>query len=172
MMDRAPFIRLDTSDMVVFANESWLELAREMGRSSLTEAGVLGRSFADFAPDPDLGPVYRLVFRKARETGQPARIPLRFEASARRWHVDVHVRLLESGELECRYYPLLVEVPGTDLVTQCAWCRKVRLPEGRWVATGGLLERIDLFLGDAPRVTHGICPACSAAWAQAPQVVE
>jgi hypothetical protein len=166
-VDRAPLIRLDAFDKVVFANEAWLELAREMWRSSLSEAGVLGRSFSDLAPDPELGPAYRLVFRKTRETGRPARIPLRFEASTRCWHVDVHVQLLANGELECRYYSLLVEVPGTDLVTQCTWCRRRRLPEGRWVSASDMLERIDLFLGNAPRVTHGICPSCSASWAPA-----
>jgi len=157
-------IRLDASDSIVFASGPWLQLARETGHPHVTDAVAKGRPFSDFAPDPELGPVYRLIFRRVRDTGEPASVPLRFETSARTWHVDVHVLRLPTGELECHFYSLLIEMPRPELLTQCAWCKRVRLPEARWAPTRELSERMEFFLGDAPRVTHGICPSCAEAW--------
>ena len=166
-MDSVPVIRLDTSDSIVFASEPWLELAHETGHPHVTEGGAVGRPFSAFAPDPELGPVYRLIFRRVRDTGEPASVPLKFEASGRTWHMDVHILRLPTGELECHYYSLLIEMPGTEILKQCAWCKRVLLPQGRWAPTRELSEQIEFFLGDGPRVTHGICPSCAETWAPA-----
>lgn len=40
-----------------------------------------------------------------------------------------------------------------SLPTICAWCDRVRSPNGEWRET----ERIELMLSPA---THGICPDC------------
>jgi hypothetical protein len=159
--DTVPVLRLDGNDTITFASAEWLDFVRETGGPALTVAGVLGRAFSDFAPDPYLAPLYRLVFRRVRETRQTMRVPFRLEASGRRWHLELHVVPLADGKVECRYDTLLVEGPGRELVTQCAWCRRVHLPEGQWAAREIVAERLDLFLGDPPRVTHGICPSCA-----------
>jgi hypothetical protein len=169
MLDPAPVpvLRLDDNDAITFASAEWLGFLRETGGPELTAAGVVGRPFSDFAPDPHLGPLYRLVFRRVRQTQQPLRVPFRLEAGGRRWHMDLSMLPLPSGEVECRYETVLVETPGAELLTQCAWCRRVHLPEGLWAPREVLSDRLDLFLGDPPRVTHGICPSCSVAFSAA-----
>jgi hypothetical protein len=75
---------------------------------------------------------------------------------------------LEEGGLECRYRTLLVESLGSEaanlraqeLLTLCSWCKKVRLPEGNWVEVETAALRLEFFLGDAPQLSHGICPPC------------
>jgi hypothetical protein len=159
-----PVIRLDECDAIAFASERWVDFIRETGGSALSTTGVLGRPFSDFAPDAQLAPLYRLVFRRVRELQQEMRVPFRIAALDRRWHVSMHVSPLASGEIECRYHVLHLEVPGGELLTQCAWCLKVHFPEGVWAEVADLSGRLDLFLSDAPRVTHGICPSCAVAF--------
>ena len=43
--------------------------------------------------------------------------------------------------------------PRHELLLRCAWCGRVRL-EGEWVTPDGAL--------DPDRMTHGICPECTA----------
>jgi hypothetical protein len=163
-MRSLPVIRVNRRDEIVFVNDEWLDLLRETtGATDVAAAGVRGRPFADFAPDPGAAVIFRFVLRRVRKTQQPMQVPFRIEASAHRWHLDMQVLPLAEGEVECRYRTLLVEVPGPDLLTMCAWCQRVQFPEGRWARRQTLAENLDFFLGDAPRVTHGICPSCAAA---------
>ena len=140
-------------------------------RPTLTATTVLGRSFSDFAPDSQLVPLYGLVFRRVRATGEPMRVPFRCEVSAERWHMDMEVLLAPDGQIECRYHTVLVETVGGPatggmrperLLTRCAWCQRVKLPEGEWAGVEALADRLDFFIGEATRVTHGICPSCTA----------
>jgi hypothetical protein len=158
-----PVIRVDRRDEVVFVNEEWLDLLRETTGAHNVAEGVRGRRFLDFAPDSGTAAIFRFVLRRVRKTQEAMHVPFRVESSAHRWHLDMEVRPLAEGEVECRYRTLLVEVPGPDLLTVCAWCQKVRFPQGRWARRQALAEQLDFFLGEAPKVTHGICPACAAA---------
>ena len=162
-MSSAPVVRLDTDDSILFVNAPWLDLQRETGGRDLSEDDVRGRPFAEFTPDVRLTPVFQFVFRRVREMREPMQVPFRIDAREHRWHMDMHVAALDTGVVECRYATLLVEVPGPDLLTVCAWCQRVRLPAGLWDHRQALFERLDFYLGDAPRVTHGICPSCTAA---------
>lgn len=164
-------IRIDAADTLAFASEGWLEFVRRTLSKELTEAAALGRSFSDFAPDPALTALYALVFRRVRETGRPMRVPFRCDLSAERWHMDMEVLPLAGGQLECRYHTVLVEhvgsasaseAPPARLLTCCAWCRSVRLPEGDWTGVEAVGERLDFFFGEAVQVTHGICPSCAS----------
>lgn len=165
-------IRLDAADTLAFASEGWLHFVRRTLSKELTEAAALGRSFSEFAPDSELATLYGLVFRRVRETGLPMRVPFRCDLSAERWHMDMEVLLIAGGQLECRYHAVLVEHVGSApvseggvparLLTCCAWCRSVRLPEGDWTGVEAIAERLDFFFGEAVQVTHGICPACAS----------
>src|SRR6185295_2020734 len=123
------------------------------------------------APDRELGVLYGLVFRRVRATAEPMRIPYRSEIAGERWHMDIEVLPLAGGPVDCRYSCLLVEALGPAsasaarperILTRCAWCRQVKLPEGEWAGIDALADRLDLFIGEATRISHGMCPACAA----------
>ena len=164
-------IRLDSEDRLAFVDEGWLEFVRSSLQVELSETAALGRAFTDFAPDAQLVPLYGLVFRRVRTTGQPMRVPFRCDVAGERWHVDIDVRLCSDRQIECRYHTVLVERVGPPargevlperLLTRCAWCQMVKLPEGDWAGVEALADRLDFFIGEATRVTHGICPSCIA----------
>ena len=165
-------VRLDVQERLVLADEGWLDYLRRALGPDLTEAAALGRPFADFAPDKELAALYTLVFRRVRAAGQPMRVPFRCDVAGERWHMDIEVSPLADGQVECRYHCVLVESIGPSptgnvtperLLTRCAWCQHVKLPEGDWVGVDALADRLDFFIGEASRLTHGICPACEAA---------
>jgi hypothetical protein len=164
-------VRLDVADAIVFASEDWLQFAQGNGGQMPLAAAVLGRSFFDFAPGSHLFPLYELVFRRVRRTGQPIRIPFTSESSSERRHMEMEVLPLEGSGLECRYHTVLVEELGTrtpsegaprpqPLLTLCSWCKKVQLPDGTWVEVEAAAQRLEFFLGEAPQLTHGICLPC------------
>ena len=56
----------------------------------------------------------------------------------------------------------LAEVrPLPNLVTSCAWCRRIRDEQGQW-------QPLETYLAKHMNVmfTHGICPTCRAQWEQ------
>jgi hypothetical protein len=164
-------VRLDAHDRITSASEDWLQYAPASGREP--QAPLVGRTFFDFSPEPDFVALYELVFRRVRRTGQPIRVPFTWESSSERRHLELEVLALEGGGLECRYHTTLVESrePSVShhprrvrqLLTLCGWCKKVRLPEGTWVEVEAAAQRLEFFLGDAPRLTHGICQPCRTA---------
>lgn len=174
MRESAAVLRLDASDSIVEASPGWLESLCPDGGPGLTAPAVLGRPFSDFSPDPDMAPVYQLVFKRVRATGQPMSVPYRSDALTERRYMEMEVVPLPDGFVECRTHTLLVErrpaeAPpdpwgsGADtLLPVCAWCRKVRLADGSWAPIEAAAERLALFLGPARRLSHGICPACDA----------
>ena len=174
VQDSLSLVRLDASDAITFVTEGWIDWARASDSAELNEAAVLGRPFSDFVADPVSVQLYRLVFRRVRRTGQAIRVPFRCEAPNERWHMEMEVRPLENGGLECRNQTVLVEKRGPahpreadarsrDFLTLCSWCKKVKLPEGVWVDVEAAAQRLELFLGVAPQLTHGVCPSCKTA---------
>jgi hypothetical protein len=169
-------VHLDVADAIVFASEDWLQLAQGNDGQMPLAAAVFGRCFFDFAPESHLFPLFEVVFRRVRRTGQPIRIPFTSESLSERRHMEMEVLPLEGGGLECRYHTVLVEElgPGTSsggarpqpLLTLCSWCKKVQLPDGTWVEVEAAAQRLEFFLGEAPQLTHGICFPCKdALWA-------
>src|SRR5882672_7289955 len=112
MRDLLSLVRLDGSDAIASVSEGWLESARASGSPDLTEAAVIGRPFSDFVADPVSIQLYQLVFRRVRRTGQTIRVPFRCETQNERWHMEMEVRPLEDGGLECRNQTVLVENRG------------------------------------------------------------
>jgi hypothetical protein len=137
----------------------------------LTVAGVRGRPFSDFAPDPDMAPVYQLVFKRVRTTGQTMHVPYRTDSPTERRYMEMEVAPLADGFVECRIRTILAHElpaeappnPRDSLLPVCAWCKRVRLAGGSWAEVEEAAERLALFLGPARRLTHGICPTCDAA---------
>jgi len=159
-----PVIRIDRDDTIVFVNDEWLDFHRDTsGAADVLAEAVRGRPFVDFAPDAGTAAIFGFALRRVRKTQQPMQVPYRIESRTQRWHLDMEALPLPEGEIECRFRTLLIEVPGPDLLTVCAWCNKIRFPEGRWSRRQALAENLDFFLGDAPRVTHGVCPSCTTA---------
>lgn len=158
-------VRLSAVDALLFASDEWRECAR--AHAGVEE--VVGRPFSEFVADPDTVPLYDLVFRRVRASGQPMNVPFRCETPEERRHMEMEVRSLGDGVLECHTRTVLVErpaasassrAPAAHFLTLCGWCRRVRLPEGTWADLETAAQRLSLFLGEVPKVTHGICPHC------------
>lgn len=170
MDDSAVVLRLDASDSIVAASQGWLQSAASVGAPALTATSVRGRPFSDFSPDPDMAPVYQLVFKRVRTTGQPMRVPYRIDSPTERRYLEMEVAPLSDGFVECRTRTILVherpaEMPpsqGESLLPVCAWCRKVRMADNSWAEVEEAADRLALFLGPARQLTHGICPSCDA----------
>jgi hypothetical protein len=62
---------------------------------------------------------------------------------------------MAAGEVTRR---ILVTYEAGDLITMCAWCRRVEI-DGEWLlAPRAALTAIDALY----TLSHSICPACSA----------
>lgn len=50
-----------------------------------------------------------------------------------------------------------------DFLTLCSWCRKVKVA-AQWVEVEEALRLLKLFESETlPRISHGVCPACTEA---------
>jgi hypothetical protein len=106
--DSAVVLRLDASDSIVEASQGWLQSAASEGAPALTASAVRGRPFSDFSPDPDMAPVYQLVFKRVRTTGQLMRVPYRTDSPTERRYLEMEVAPLSDSFVECRTRTILV----------------------------------------------------------------
>jgi hypothetical protein len=92
---------------------------------------------------------------QARELRQAA-------VNAQRASVDARMRRESAHMSATRHRVEWYGVPTDDgqlWITHCAWCKRVRTTQGRWVLLPQGLT------WEAPVVhTHGICATCAAKW--------
>jgi hypothetical protein len=165
---------LDAEDRVTAVDEAWNAFAVAEGAPQLTRGRIIGRPFAASIADAHTREICGLLFHAARQTGRQMVVPFRCDSPTVRRFMQLTIQPRSGGVL-CMSTSLLREEPrpavallddtaprGEDLVRICGWCKRVPLPGGEWVEVEhamrelGLLERSTL-----PRLSHGICPACS-----------
>ncbi len=164
---------IDAGDIITAVNDAWDEFALENEAPHLTRQGVIGRALWDFIAGAETQHLYRILFQRVRESRQPIVIPFRCDAPDRRRHMEMHLMPEEDGgitftnrvlRLEKRPVVRLLERSAprsSDFVTMCGWCKKLRLPDGRWAEVEEAIRSLGLF--DAypvPQISHGICPDC------------
>lgn len=102
-------------------------------------------------------------------------MPFRYDGPVCRRFMKMFVESLDAGALEFRSVLLREDerprmdlldpaFPRTEeLLTVCAWCKKVNV--AGWVEVEDAVRHLRLFeRARLPRVTHGVCAACKAAF--------
>ena len=176
--DQRLFIyRLNARDEIIFVNDEWYDFARENGAQELDRQSVLQKSLWDFIDNAETRHLFEIILTKVRTEGRPKVIPYRCDTPGLRRFMELEVRLAEDGMVEFRSRIVreerresvrLMELDverSDELLCMCSWCKRVSLPEARWVEVEEAVEELRLFEATIlPKVSHGICPACLASF--------
>ncbi|RMF84814.1 MAG: hypothetical protein D6736_18575 [Nitrospinota bacterium] len=174
----SPFIhRIDAEDRIIFVNEAWLAFAQQNDASHLTREAVLGQPLWCFIAGEETQHLYTLLLSQVRSTGQRRWIPFRCDSPDRRRFMEMEIALCAPGEVQFTSWLLREEVRpplplfeakqerSPTLLTLCSWCKKVKISPTEWIEVEEAIRRLDLFADPhPPRITHGICPSCLAAF--------
>ncbi len=165
---------IDSDDLLVRVGGDWDAFSSGNDAPDLTESAVLGTSIWDHVIGAETRQLYQTLFRNVRRIGAVAEVPFRCDAPTRRRFMELEiVPLAEDGlDLNSRLIreELRDSVPlldlrltrGRDVLVVCSWCRRVSMPEGRWVEAEEALAELRLFEMPLPRLSHGVCPDCLA----------
>ena len=170
---RAFVYRVDAQDRVVFANAEWFDFARENSAVALKSDFVVGTSLWDFICHSETKHLFKILLQQVRATGKSVTLPYRCDSPDCRRFMELRIARLDylgvefqsrilRQEQRARVRLMADEVERTDaLLTMCGWCKKVALPDDRWVEVEKAVNVLQLF--DAPRlprISHGICQEC------------
>lgn len=164
---------VDAAGDVVRIDGPWDEFAKRNGAPHLTRAAVLSRPLLSFVAGHEMRQLIAMLLARVR-SGAVVSLGFRCDAPSERRHLvlDAHV---ESGVVRCtsallraepRDVPLLLDdaqARGDEMLTACSWCRRVRVPGGRWVEVEEAVAAERFFHGGpVPLLTHGVCPDCAS----------
>lgn len=51
-------------------------------------------------------------------------------------------------------------MPIETVIPVCAWCKKLRTKENRWLSSETFYEEEEINTNDLDNFSHGICPDC------------
>lgn len=172
--DHREFVhRIDADDRICFVNEAWLAFAGENGWCVSADA-VLGSRIMSHIEDAETRHVYTLLVDRVREAGRPVQFHYRCDSPGMRRFMEMRMVRPQPGQIEFRSRVLRLErrkpirildaaLPRSQdrCLLLCSWCKAVHV-QTAWLALEEAVQRLDL-LADAalPRLSHGICPACS-----------
>lgn len=169
--------RIDANNRIVYANAAWWQFAKENGAGDLTPEKILGRSLYDFIDGGSTKDVLRLIIERTRAGRTPHPIPYRCDAPTVRRYMEMRVQQVENGEIEfinrfVRFQidpfltPSALFSESPDFLRVCSWCKKVRLPDGKWEDFRSSSTALEMFASTHGRpLTHGICDDCSELFA-------
>ncbi len=167
---------IDAADRFVSVNDTWIKEAMSDGRPGLLPPGILGRSLWEAIGDPAAHQLYSALVGRVRAGAGP--ISLLFRCDTPRQRRLLRLRISASPrqgvDFEARFLAVQDRPPvalldqaarrSRELLRICAWCKRIPMPEGRWVEVEEALDHLDLLDATVlPQLTHGICPACDAA---------
>lgn len=162
---------LDRTDRIIHTSNTWDQFAPSACRRRL----VLGRSMEWFVADDTVRECFRMLLERVRKQDRTARIISRCDHGLRARAVQLTFMPVRAGEVEVVWTLLRGEAAESvpvvsrrrfhdgEFLRMCSWCRDVHM-RTNWqrldaaAASLGLLDHEPL-----PPITHGICPACSAA---------
>jgi hypothetical protein len=174
--DRAVVYSVDSNDIVRDVNDGWTSFARANGADFLEPDHVIGRPLWDFVSDSTTVQLYRELLRGVRSFGSTASFPIRCDApdTVRILHMEmgttdgstVLFRVTPVSEEKRSPVSLLASGPVHDgpMIRMCGWCKRVLLPDERWVEADEALRTLAPFATEStPEISHGICGECHAA---------
>jgi hypothetical protein len=168
--------RIDSEDRLAELNDGWLAFAQANQGQALHSSNILGRSLWDFVADAETRHLYQVMVQRLREAGPPVRFRFRCDAPDRRRLLAMEITGDKTGGIQFSVTPVLEEprvsislldpshARGEHFLTMCSWCKRTRLPTGRWVEIEEAVEELGLFEDSPlPGVSHGICSTCNEA---------
>ncbi len=163
--------RIDASDRIVEASDSWDVFAAENKAPRLTRKEVVGRFLWDFIEGSDTRHLFRLMLSKARASLSSMRIPFRCDSPEARRFMEMEIRPRPDCSIDFVCATLKTEArtpvafidPDVDRSNEwrtiCSWCKRIKMPGGEWAELEEGIRRLDLFgTKRPPRMSHGICP--------------
>ncbi|MFP4063794.1 MAG: hypothetical protein ACOC26_06030 [Halochromatium sp.] len=167
--------RIDADGRISDVSAEWLAFAARNGYPTSAEA-ELGRSLFSVIADAETRHLYALLIERARASKRTVQFGYRCDSPDQRRWMQMRMRhLAETDEIEFSSrllraqarprVPLLEPEQGRahtqSVLSMCSWCKAV-LAEHAWVEVEQAVLRLGLFAMEAmPRISHGICPACS-----------
>ncbi|PIQ62029.1 MAG: hypothetical protein COV99_07455 [Bacteroidetes bacterium CG12_big_fil_rev_8_21_14_0_65_60_17] len=164
---------VDEDDRIVSISDNWDSFALENKAPDLTAQVVVGQSLFTFVADEATQHIYRIILEQVRRTGRTIVFSYRCDSPSVRRFMELRISRSDEGNVqfdsrimreEPRDPVLLLDEAlerSDDFLSICGWCKKVHV-SGEWMEVELALERLDLFgQSPLPRLTHGICPACT-----------
>jgi len=167
--------RIDSERTITFVNQAWTDFALRNDAEHLLPQEVLGNCVWDYISCPETSYLYRALFDKVVKEGRTVQFPFRCDSPGARRYMEMTVAPGSKGSCKLTSVVLREELrepvalmgesaPRDDdeeLLHMCSWCKKIGLPEERWVEIEDAVRALDLFAyKDIPRITHGMCPDC------------
>jgi hypothetical protein len=172
--DHRQFVhRIDAEDRICLVNDAWLAFANENGWR-IDAAAVLGSDLMAHLCDPQTRHIYRLLIDRARDTAHSSRFHYRCDSPGLRRFMAMQVSPGDRGQVTFRSRVLRLErrdpirvldvnvdQRSNDTLQICSWCNSV-CAASAWLRVEEAVQSLGIFSdGLVPRLSHGICPACS-----------
>jgi hypothetical protein len=167
---------VDGENRLTAVSSNWDDFLRaNEGLPTSASAAVIGRSLFDFISGPETIHLYHLLLQNVRSTGKTATVLFNCDSPALRRRLRLSmIRGIAGGvvfrstvlSIVAREPVELLETGASagEVVTICSFCKKLALPENRWVEPEAFLRETAYFtMARPPRLTHGVCPACYSA---------
>ncbi len=176
MQDEREFIyRVNAENRITFANAEWYDFARENGDTDLSPDAVIGSLIWKFICNAETRHLFDVVLSKVRGTGESVTLPYRCDSPGCRRFMELRIAKLGSGDVEFRSRIVRLEHRArvrlmenetertAELLVMCGWCKKVVMPDERWVEVEDAISELELFhTRRLPGISHGICSDCGA----------
>lgn len=173
----SPTIRysIDAENCVCSVSGSWGDFAVANGTADLSPETVVGSVLWKWIADSETEQVYRTLFDRIRATGRPFAVPFRCDAPTMRRFMRLRVSAEDDGVIHLESETVREEQRDSqklldpilprngELLKMCGWCKKIPLPDDRWLEIEDAVRELSLFESPSlPQISHAMCPACYA----------
>jgi hypothetical protein len=170
--------RLDAADTIVYVSPAWVTFAQENDAPELTAHAVVGKPLWYFISGNATRTLYVALFQALRAHRNEVTIPFNCDSPATARHMDLTLRPLRDGGIECEG-TLLHQTPrppadifsrgatrSAESMPICSVCRRLQLGD-EWLELAAALVRKPLFsMSPCPQLAETVCTECSALLAQ------
>jgi hypothetical protein len=165
--------RIDAEDRVTFVSPEWLRFAEENDACELTADRVVGQPIWNFITGDDSREFYASIFGNLRLRGTEITIPFRCDSPTVVRQMNLTLRLLPEGKIECE--GVLLQARSREPITVlfrwvirtdetipiCSLCRRLSV-QGEWLELRDAVTRAGIVnVAPVPRLQETVCPTCN-----------
>lgn len=171
---------IDAGDALVSVNPAWSSSAATGNLPGLAGPSVIGKSLWQFVSDRATRQIYRIMLERVRATQRPVAFLFRCDTPELQRLLRMRIGPAPDGVVRFEVHPVAERsrppVPLLDpgaarsntIIRMCSWCKRLPLPDGRWVEVEEAVHHLDLLDSPVlPTISHGMCPDCYRAVMQA-----